>query len=292
MMQQAPAQRTTAGDSGQARPALSAEPLLVVVAAGRAGAGASTIAALFAHASARVRKTLLVDADERGAPPGGPFGPPDASALASLPDDAPAGRALVHVHERLSAVACHPAARTTIAPERRDAAFRRLATLYAAFDAVVVDVGARVAPLLAACNGGSRARIVAVTTDDPVAAAGAYALAKLVAAECPDASFCGVGNMLDGAAATATRALLEAAATRFIGHRPDFLGAVPDDPTLATALTAAPDAHGTGEADAWVTRSPAFDAGAGLVRQLLATTAVRTAHNPFSPTSRSPHGTR
>src|SRR5690606_7067058 len=96
------------------------------------------------------------------------------------------------------------AAGSAIAAGERQALFRRIASLYPAYDLVVVDGGSRLDAVLTACGPGAT-RLVAVTTPDRVSLAASYALVKVVSGRYPELPVTVLANRGDEGAAESIR---------------------------------------------------------------------------------------
>lgn len=220
----------TAGDD-------SAPPVLVI-GSGKGGVGTSTIATLIALVgAARGTRVLLVDAD---------------SSLASLHLllNAPAGPGIgalrgagaephelvIPLSETLSLLPGAGADDRLTSVERRTL-FRRIATLYLSFDAVVVDGGSRLESVLAACGGGVR-RVLAVTDSGRVSIAGSYALIKVLRREKPEVPVELLVNHVEPAVARQVASEVAEAARHFLGAEVGCVGSVPDDHCLSAGIRA------------------------------------------------------
>jgi MinD-like ATPase involved in chromosome partitioning or flagellar assembly len=263
-------------------------PPVVVVAGGRVGVGASTVAAGLAVAFAATRRTLLVDADEGGPSQRDLLNAPGTHTMNDLLGGTTPERALTTVSTQLTLLAGRPPALPALSSAQRSLLFHHFTTLYGKFEVVVVDAGARAATLLAACAAPT-ARAIVVTTGDRVAAAGAHAIEKLLHLEYPGAPVVVVGNMLDEAGAFATQSLLAGAANQFLGRDLDYVGTVPADPALTPLLGGrAPDTDAPGV----LPLSAGLVALADIGERSLAAPAPSVAVHSTPLIHRSHHGTR
>jgi MinD-like ATPase involved in chromosome partitioning or flagellar assembly len=194
---------------------------VLVVAGGKGGTGTSLVAALLALAVAgEGRRVLLVDA-VAGVP-----------ALARLVGAVP-GAEPVPVGDTLALLA--PAAAADA--DARANLLARAAAGRDGHDLVVVDAGARLEAVLAACDTGV-SRLALVTTEDRVALAATHALLKAVDARLPALPADVVVNRAGEREALAVHDHLATAAERFLGRPLGLAGAVPDDPCLPGGLGA------------------------------------------------------
>lgn len=245
---------------------------VVLVASGREGTGASTVAALLAlAASATHERVLLVDADSRA---------PAMQRLlgAGFPATPGAGQpaheegdedAVVVVTESLSLLRRLPPA--TPAGAGADEPRGSLAALAAAFDLVVVDAGSRAETIRAVCAAGVSQALV-VGRADRISIAANYALVKVLASRLAVPSVGLLVNQSDEGTAEQVHAEILGAARYFLHAEVAFCGSVPDDPCLRAGLQA-----GMSLIDA-VAGSPAAAAvqqiGKTLVPQLTPAAAV------------------
>jgi MinD-like ATPase involved in chromosome partitioning or flagellar assembly len=195
-----------------------------VVAGGKGGTGVSLVATLLALAVAgEGRRVLLVDAVGRG------------HALHHRLGVQPAAEA-VPVTETLSLLA--PEAADDDASDDVAARERLLAHATGAADAelVVVDAGATLGAVLAACDVATRLLLVA--TEDRIAMAATHALLKAADARRPALPADVVVNRATERAATSVHDHLATAAERFLDRPVGLAGAIPDDPCLEGGLGA------------------------------------------------------
>jgi flagellar biosynthesis protein FlhG len=241
----------------------------VVFASGKGGTGTSTLAALLAvGAAARGSRVLLVDGNVGFGSLHLYLGVGAGAGWAALKAGAPAEDLLVKVTETLTLLPAGNAEdAAAISAAERAALFRKVSSLYAAYDLVVLDGGSRLDSVLAACGAGV-GRLVAVSTPDRVSLAGTYALMKVLDGKLSGLPVSVVVNRGDETAAESLRG----AARRFLARSVDCAGAVPDDECLRAGINAGMDIQ-----DAAVD-SPAaaaiLEAGTHFVRGLRAGSAA------------------
>ena len=234
---------------------------VVVVGSGRGGAGTSVLAALLALAAAGAgRRVLLVDADEHVGPHRFLLGVAPAHALGDLRHGLPLDALAVPVSATLSLVPGGPgmagaaagdsADAPPIPPAERRALLRRVTSLHAGHDVVVVDGGSRLdtvsacveaaLPTAAAADaaGNPGVRLLVVSGADPIALAASYALVKAVTQRAPAVTPLVLANRLDDDAAAHALAQLDQATRHFLDRPLTLAGAVPDDGCLDVALRA------------------------------------------------------
>jgi flagellar biosynthesis protein FlhG len=243
---------------------------VLLVGSGKGGVGTSTVAALLAvMAASDGQEVLLVDADEGHGSLPLLFGAEPRRTLSSLlgGEAAPADL-LVSLGHGLSLLplggTAEPEDRLP-ATERR-ALLRRVSTLYARFDLVIIDAGSRLEQVHNAAASGAT-RLLAVTAAERVSAAATYALAKTFDARFPGLPVDLLFNRCRMATATNAFEEIDAATRHFLRRGLDFAGAVPDDDRLKEALH-----EGTPIQHAAALGTPATTAchelAATLVRQL------------------------
>ncbi|MDQ8153273.1 MAG: EscU/YscU/HrcU family type III secretion system export apparatus switch protein [Gemmatimonadota bacterium] len=217
-----------AGDGG------AGDGRVVLVAAGKDGAGASTTAALLALTFAEQgRRTLLVDGDDRDGGMHRWFGVEPSGGVGTLLSTAAEPATLVlPVSEALSLL---PGGGAPDGPApsaaRVRALWRRIASLYDAYDVTIIDGGSRVDTVFAACLAGVQ-RVVAVSGPDAVSLAATYGLLKAIDALVPDLPVDFVANGEDESRAKRLYARIRALADRGLHRPPAYGGAIPDDPSL------------------------------------------------------------
>ncbi|HSW31135.1 MAG TPA: cellulose synthase operon protein YhjQ/BcsQ [Longimicrobiales bacterium] len=215
-------------------------PHVTVVGAGKGGVGTSSLAALVGLQMARAgAAVLLVDADETVGTLHMLFGlPAEVPGLGTLRGGGvDPERLLVSVEPGLALFpggGGGPEASLALAASERRLLLRRVAALYDRFDAVVVDGGSRLDSVMAACAAAS-GRVLAVTTKDPIAQAGSYALAKVAGARFQGLPVELLVNRASEAEARKAHELVAAAAQTFAAMDVPFAGSVAEDPALAEA---------------------------------------------------------
>lgn len=248
--QLAPLRRALADRVPQGTPAMAH---VVVVAGGKGGTGTSTAAQLLALAAAESGvRTLLVDADDAFATQHLLLGVAAPHALGDLRGgDVTPEAMVVGASDTLALLANADAAGESVGVAERRLLWRRVTPLYASWDLVLVDAGARLDGVLSQCALGA-GRLVAVTTPDAIALAATHAVVKAATARFPHLPVDVLVSRADDAVARARFDHLEAGARRFLDRPLGFAGALPDDATLARAVGAGmplPDAAaGTGVA--------------------------------------------
>jgi flagellar biosynthesis protein FlhG len=104
------------------------------------------------------------------------------------------------------------------------------------YDVVVLDTGAGLGPQVRALLRAAP-EILVVTTPEPTALADAYATLKVLRAENPRAQASLVINLAESMRdAEQAAAGVTAVAERYLGWRPDYLGAIPRDPGVVQAV--------------------------------------------------------
>jgi flagellar biosynthesis protein FlhG len=230
----------------------------IVVGSGKGGVGKSVLSILLAGALAgRGRRTLLLDGSQNqgnlhlllglsperrlGALLNGEATPRDllvpvAANLWLLPADS--GAAEIHALGAVDRARLH----------------LRLTSLYAGFDAVVVDSGPGIESVVRVA--GIRAgRLVVVAVPEAASLSDAYALVKIVHLQVPHLPVDVLVNRADSEEeAQDTFGRLELAATRFLGRTLGYAGFVPEASGLRRDL---------GDATALLARAELADAAAG-----------------------------
>lgn len=217
----------------------------LLMASGRGGSGTSLVSALLAVAAAGSGyRVLLIDADD--------FVGPLAVTLGVQPratwQDLRGGRVdaadvATPISTTLSLVAGGaPRGSDDSLPlsiaERR-ACMRRLSGLAEGMDLVVVDCGSRLDTVMAAISPHGDERLVTVSSgSDPVGLAASYALCKAVHRRHGALPMDVLVNRLEGSEAARCFDAIYAGARQFLGIPLRLSGAIPNDPTLDTALRA------------------------------------------------------
>ena len=201
---------------------------VIVVAAGKGGVGTSTVAALLAAAYARAgQDTLLVAADGSA---GG------LTALLGVAVDASATEpALAPIGPQL-ALALATSGRSEAAGEiERRALFRRVSSLFAAHDTVIIDAGARFETITSTLASAATELLV-VAAPDRVTLAASYALLKVAAARAPHVRATVLINRAGDAESVAAYRSLRTGAERFLDRVPAYGGAIADEAALRYAV--------------------------------------------------------
>jgi flagellar biosynthesis protein FlhG len=219
-------------------------PEVLVLAGGSAGQGTSTLSALLAILSAAEgARVLLVDAA------------PSRSMLKMLavqpepgqpePDrEATLDERLLAVTESLSLLTLQSGAGGGEAalPGIARAWLRWPATLYPRFERVVIDAGSRLETIAGLC-GATPARVIAVTTPDPVAVTDTYALAKALCGRVPHVPVEVLLNCASAFSGFRVFQELQTAMRLFLDHPIPYAGAVPEDQALRESARAGTPVH-------------------------------------------------
>jgi flagellar biosynthesis protein FlhG len=211
----------------------------VVFASGKGGTGTSTLAALLAcGASAGGARVLLVDGNAGLGSLHLYLGIEAAHGWSALKNGTPAHELLVKVTDTLTLLPGDTVqdADGGISAAERQILFRKVSSLYGAYDLVVIDGGSRLDSVLAACTPGA-SRLIAVSTPDRVSLAATYALIKVVTGKLPELPISVMVNRGDEDAAESLRG----AARRFLARSIDAVGAIPDDECLRAGINAGMD---------------------------------------------------
>ncbi len=209
---------------------------VVVVAGGKGGVGASTVAALVGVAAAVAgRRTLLVDCDARVGALHLMLGVAPRS-LGELRGGALEASDLVaEIAGTLHVVSGAAADADGVPPAEARALAGRVAELFDSYELVVIDAGSRLESVLGACAHAGR--LLVVTTADAIAAAAGYALLKMAAERHPTLSTRVVANRHDERGGPGD-GLISSAAAHFLGREAPVAAAVPEDSLLARAVGA------------------------------------------------------
>lgn len=209
----------------------------VVVAGGKGGVGTSLCAALLALGGSLGARVLLVDASAGFGTLSLLFDLDGGAGLAGLRGG---GRAVeecvLPVTDTLSLLPAGSGDEPLPAAERQ-ALLRRVSSLYPRYDLVVLDAGARLDAVLAACTAGA-ARLLAVTTPERIALTATYALAKVAAERFPALQVELLVNRADIDEARPAAEQLGAATRHFLRRAVAPAGVVPEDPSLRAAIDA------------------------------------------------------
>lgn len=213
--------RTTASREEHAR--------VTVVAGGKGGVGASTIAALLAVASAQAgRRTLLVDAE------GGATGACLVVGSDATPDATDVVRMALTSDLTLALL---PTGRSVPPSDiERRVLYRRAITLFDGYDAVVVDAGTRVDTIAATLAAAGTLLLVAAP--DRVALAASFAVLKVAATRAPALHAAVLVNRADEHTGLIAYRAIRGGAERFLGRVPAWAGAVGEEPELRAAIDA------------------------------------------------------
>lgn len=216
----------------------SATPVIVVAGA-HGGAGTSTVAALVASALAMGgRRTLLVDTDENvGAQHRILNAPVQQGIAALLSPDVSFDAVALEVAAQCVLIPggeAPDARRVPFDPGARRTVMRRLAQSYGAFDAVIIDAGARLDGILAAAEPAVR-RVLIVASATPAAIAASYAVLKTVESRWDGIVADVLFNRVTPELGRAAYEQVHHGAQHFLNRSLGFAGVLPDDAALATA---------------------------------------------------------
>ncbi len=185
----------------------------VVVSAAAQGAGATTVAALFAIAAAGdARRTLLIGSEDDS-----------ARRLALIGDDA---EALGIRH-------------AVLGDSDRRGSFRRLAPLMRDHDLVIIDAGSRLDTVAAATVSLEARHLVVAGNTDPGSLAASYAMVKAIDERSRDLIIELLFNQQDPSRGADACRAVQSAAERFLGHDLRYAGTIPVDEELRAAILAA-----------------------------------------------------
>lgn len=212
---------------------------VVLVGSGKGGVGTSTVAALLALVSAaRGARVLLVDGDDQVGSQHLLLGVHPRAGMAALRGGGVEPRdLLVPLSDRLALLPGGAGEGAPPSPAERRAHFRRVSSLYAEWELVVVDGGSRLDPLLAACGAGA-GRLLAVSTPERIALTATYALVKALHGRAPALPVEVLVNGAEEERGAWAFEQLRSGAERFLAHAVGWGGALPDDPTLRAGVGA------------------------------------------------------
>lgn len=226
------------------------EAPVTIVAGAAGGVGTSTVAALLGLAAAHNgQRTLLVDTDESVGSLHRILGVTPARGLAALLDPTTSvADVVVDVASECRLVpggAAPDGWRVPFDPSARRTAMRRIAQGFAAYEAIVIDAGARLDGIVAAAEVGVR-RVVVVSGVTPAQIAAAYAVLKALDLRWPGIVVDLLFNRQTPEAGRAAFEQVHHGAQHFLSRSIAFAGTLPDD----AALRDAPDlplhrCHGT-----------------------------------------------
>ncbi len=209
-------------------------PGVRVLAGGKGGVGTSTLSALAAVACARAGvRTLLVEVDPSGLPlllglPGERMGAADLRGSGVEVEDL-----LVSPSPCLDLLPAGSGEGGSWSdPGARDLLLRRVGELYERYERVVVDGGNRAASVIPACELGVE-HVWIVTGPDRLAAAGTYALLKLLRRRYPEVPASLLANPGTSRTGDVAAELVREAARSFLGWEIQVALRVPPDPDLA-----------------------------------------------------------
>jgi flagellar biosynthesis protein FlhG len=217
----------------------SAGPPAFVVAGGKGGVGTSVVAALLAAGLSRKRRVLLFEAEQNLASLSVLLGVRPEVPLSRLAEGSAAPEDLLTpVTDRLWLLAGDSGDERlqSLGATDRARLHYQLSGLHDAFEAVVVDAGGGLEGVVRTAIIRASALLI-VTVAEPSALTDAYALLKIVHLQAPSL---GVGVMVNRVTALgegeATFERLNTAARRFLEFGLEYLGAIPEDATLQSAV--------------------------------------------------------
>ncbi len=229
-----PLHRTPPGAAPREAPA---RVPVVAVGSGKGGVGTSTIAALLAATMAEQgHRVLLIDAGQRIGGLHHLLGVEPRGSLGQLRGEREPSQLLVPVAERLSLFPA-TADEAELRPTERRLLMRRVASLHADFDLVIIDAGSSAESLVTACADGAT-RLFAVTAGDRISLVATYAVVKLLHERLPEVRVDIIANRVDQESADRVHEYLNGASVRFLSRTTPYAGAVPDDPDFGSALAA------------------------------------------------------
>ena len=240
--------RLVTGGGDADRPAL-------VIGSGKGGVGKSMLASMVSVALAKSgRRVLLVDGSQNLGNLHVLLGVrPELTPQALLEEDTLPDELVINIAEKLWLLPADSGAETVqrLGATDRARLHRRMTAVYHNFDAVVVDAAAGLDGAVR-CVAMHATRLMVVTAPEPAALTDAYALMKVVHGQVAQLPFDVLVNRVqheDEGITAFDR--LATAATRFLGRDLNYIGAVPEDPsmrTLARDPKALLDADGTSPA--------------------------------------------
>ena len=228
--------------SAERRPVAHVErgPSTVVVASGKGGAGKSVVSILLATTMAEEgRHVLLLEGDQNRGSLHVLLGVSRIPRLESLvTGEASPADLLTPVTDGLSLLSGDSGAEVLYALGEVDRArlHQRLNGLYDRFDAVVIDAGADLQGVVRVTAMGAT-RMILLTLPEPAALIDAYAVMKMVHLRVPTLPIDLLVNRVMSAS-EGQRAFerLAASARRFLNYELGYLGALPEEDSVRTAV--------------------------------------------------------
>jgi MinD-like ATPase involved in chromosome partitioning or flagellar assembly len=210
---------------------------VVVVGSGKGGVGTSILAALIAvGATTRGARALLIDGVGTFGSLHLLLGMEPGPGIAGLRGGGSPEDLIVEVSDSLHLIAAGGPGDAIPAAERQ-ALFRRVSGLHSRYDLVVVDGGARLDSVLAACSVGA-VRVLVASTVERIALTATYALVKVLADRHPDLPVDLLLNRTEQTIADAAAEEVRGALKHFLRRTVGYAGWVPDDECLRAALDA------------------------------------------------------
>ncbi len=221
-------------------PVPPAGPPTIVIGSGKGGVGKSVVSVLLAERlSAEGRRVLLVDGSQNLGNLHVLFGVQRGARLEHLLSDAARPKDLLcPVNDTLWLLPADSGAESLHALGAVDRArlHHRLSTLYADFDAVIVDAGAGIESVVRVSTMGAT-RLVMLTVPEPAALTDAYATMKIVHAQVTDLPMdVLVNRVMDEREGPEAYERLATATERFLHRGLRYLGALWEDDDIRRAV--------------------------------------------------------
>ncbi len=229
----------------QQRPASLPSPTptpTLVIGSGKGGVGKSIVAtwtaSILAHSGMRV---LLLEGDQNLGNLHVLLGlEPVARLETLLQGDASPADLILPVHDNLWLLPGDSGAETLygIGSVERARLHHRLTCLFDAYDVIIIDGAAGIESVVRVC-AVSATRLIMVTVPEPAALTDAYAVTKIVTLQVPTLPVAVMVNRArdDGEGPKAFEKL-QTAANRFLKTNLQYLGSLPEDPTVQDAIRA------------------------------------------------------
>ncbi len=224
-------------------PALLACPNMIAIASGKGGVGKTWLAATLCHALAKSgARVLLFDGDLGLANVDIQLGlTPEKDLGAVIEDRMPLAGAVTPFREGDFDIVAGRSGSGNLAslPAQRVAELRNdLIKLAAAYDKVVVDLGAGIDRAVRVMAGPA-ARVLVIVTDEPTSLTDAYAFIKVTVKANPAAAPCVVVNMAANAAdGHKTYETIQTVCRKFLDYDPPLWGVVRRDARVRDAIRA------------------------------------------------------
>jgi flagellar biosynthesis protein FlhG len=236
---QATALRDLMAKMPRVRPApLDGTPTLVI-GSGKGGVGKSVLSVLTAGAlAAEGARVLLVDGDQNLANLHVLLGVQPLARLETLlHGDGDPADLVVPVRDGLWLLPADSGAESLhgTTPIERARLHHRVSTMFADYDAVVVDSGAGIESVVRICTIAATS-LVLVTLPEPAALTDAYAVLKIVNYQIPALPVDVMMNRSSDAEGRDAFEKLQAASLRFLTRDVEYLGAIPDDSHISRTI--------------------------------------------------------